>query len=313
MLYHVFFLEVAAVCPRTIVSEADEQIKDFQQRIASITADGEILKKQLGEKEAEIKNSVVTIEQLKQQIQKLTDEMKSSQNQLRVYEEKLKDKDSQIQKALDKLKIKEEEAQKAADKLKEEKELVLKKEELMRQKIEETEGQLNKTIEDFKKQKTAELSKPAQDNQWEQEAKKKISDYEVKLTEISKKNDELSRQLKIKEEEIRQEKERENSEFIRKNEELLNRIDELNKQIAESAEEGRNSEQAEGELNDRQKQLWEYLKENKKITRKEYIDKFNVSVPTAARDFKELQDRNIIKPHGPLGQGRYFVLTEDGE
>lgn len=322
MMYYVFFPDRVAVCPHPIVSEADEQIKDFQQRIVSITAEGETLKKQLGEKEAEVNNSAVTIEQLERQIQKLTDEMKSSQTQLRVYEEELKDKDSQIQKTSDKLKIKEEEVQKADDKLKEEKELILKKEELMLQKIEDRQRQLNTAMENIKnqelrikdyQQRISELSSLPQDTESTEELKKKISSIEAKLADTVRKNNEWERQSKVQAEEIRKENQEKVNELTRENEELSKRIEESNKQIAVLKEAEAKSKATNEELNVRQKELLEYLKENKKITRKEYIDKFNVSMPTAARDFKELQDKNIIKPYGPLGQGRYFVLTEDGE
>lgn len=63
------------------------------------------------------------------------------------------------------------------------------------------------------------------------------------------------------------------------------------------------------ELNPRQKELLEKLKTMKKITRKEYAQMFAISVPTAARDLKELTDRNLIRPQGPLGPGRWYELT----
>lgn len=63
------------------------------------------------------------------------------------------------------------------------------------------------------------------------------------------------------------------------------------------------------ELNPRQKELLEKLKEMKKITRKEYAQMFGVSVPTAARDLKELVDKNLVQPHGPLGPGRWYELV----
>jgi len=63
-------------------------------------------------------------------------------------------------------------------------------------------------------------------------------------------------------------------------------------------------------FNRRHEDLLEYLKEIKKITRKEYADKFNISVPTAARDLKELLDRGKIIAKGPLGPGRWYELKE---
>ncbi|MDD4980033.1 MAG: efflux RND transporter permease subunit [Candidatus Omnitrophica bacterium] len=62
------------------------------------------------------------------------------------------------------------------------------------------------------------------------------------------------------------------------------------------------------ELNVRQQELLIKLKEIKKITRKEYARMFKVSVPTAARDLKELADNGLIKARGPLGPGRWYEL-----
>ncbi|MFA4991183.1 MAG: efflux RND transporter permease subunit [Candidatus Omnitrophota bacterium] len=61
-------------------------------------------------------------------------------------------------------------------------------------------------------------------------------------------------------------------------------------------------------LNKRQGELMEYLKAEKRITRKDYARLFNVSVPTAARDLKELLDKGILKADGPLGPGRWYEL-----
>ncbi len=66
---------------------------------------------------------------------------------------------------------------------------------------------------------------------------------------------------------------------------------------------------AKAELNPRQKELLEKLKTLKKITRKDYAQMFGISVPTAARDLKELQDKGLIKAKGPLGPGRWYELT----
>ena len=62
------------------------------------------------------------------------------------------------------------------------------------------------------------------------------------------------------------------------------------------------------DFSERQKQLIEYLKQNNQITRKEYADKFNISVPTAARDLKQLLKAGIIVPRGPAATGRYYEL-----
>ena len=61
-------------------------------------------------------------------------------------------------------------------------------------------------------------------------------------------------------------------------------------------------------FNKRQRKLLEYLKKVKTITRKEYAAHFKVSVPTAARDLKELTDRGLIIGHGPFGPGRWYEL-----
>ncbi|NQV04844.1 MAG: efflux RND transporter permease subunit, partial [Candidatus Omnitrophica bacterium] len=62
------------------------------------------------------------------------------------------------------------------------------------------------------------------------------------------------------------------------------------------------------ELNSRQEQLLEHLKTAKKITRKEYAQFFKISVPTAARDLKQLLERGILIASGPLGPGRWYEL-----
>ena len=63
------------------------------------------------------------------------------------------------------------------------------------------------------------------------------------------------------------------------------------------------------ELNPRQKEILEKLKILKKIARKEYAQEFGISIPTAARDLKELTDKNLIKGQGPLGPGRWYELV----
>lgn len=63
-------------------------------------------------------------------------------------------------------------------------------------------------------------------------------------------------------------------------------------------------------LNPRQEKLLEYLKVHGRMTRKEYIAMVQISVPTAARDLKELTDRGLIRGVGPIARGRYYVLVE---
>jgi hypothetical protein len=64
-------------------------------------------------------------------------------------------------------------------------------------------------------------------------------------------------------------------------------------------------------FSERKKELIGYLKENKKITRKEYSDKFNISIPTAARDLKDLLRSGILVARGPAAVGRYYILSND--
>jgi predicted HTH transcriptional regulator len=62
------------------------------------------------------------------------------------------------------------------------------------------------------------------------------------------------------------------------------------------------------ELKARQKELLERLKTLKKISRKEYAKIFNISIPTAARDLKELVGKGLIEGKGPLGPGRWYEI-----
>lgn len=61
-------------------------------------------------------------------------------------------------------------------------------------------------------------------------------------------------------------------------------------------------------FNPRQKEILLKLKELKKVTRKEYAKIFNISIPTASRDLKELADKGLISGQGPLGPGRWYEL-----
>lgn len=62
-------------------------------------------------------------------------------------------------------------------------------------------------------------------------------------------------------------------------------------------------------LNPRQEKLIQHLKKRGRITRVEYVNLTGASVPTAARDLKELVDAGLIKGIGPLAKGRYYVLA----
>ncbi|MCM8793310.1 MAG: efflux RND transporter permease subunit, partial [Candidatus Omnitrophica bacterium] len=62
-------------------------------------------------------------------------------------------------------------------------------------------------------------------------------------------------------------------------------------------------------LNERQKKFLEELKANGRLTRKDYIKMFKVSMPTAARDIKVLLERGLIRAQGPAGPGRWYELV----
>jgi HAE1 family hydrophobic/amphiphilic exporter-1 len=62
------------------------------------------------------------------------------------------------------------------------------------------------------------------------------------------------------------------------------------------------------ELAKREKELILYLLENKRITRPEYMHRFNVSVATAARDLRGMLDKGVLKALGPKAIGRYYEL-----
>jgi len=62
------------------------------------------------------------------------------------------------------------------------------------------------------------------------------------------------------------------------------------------------------ELNNRQREALKYLRQRGRLTRQEYIQMFGISVATAARDLKNLQEREIITPEGPNGPGRWYRI-----
>lgn len=78
----------------------------------------------------------------------------------------------------------------------------------------------------------------------------------------------------------------------------------------ESTKTAQQEEEIEPTLSSRQRELLEYLKIHKKITRAQYAKIFNISIPTAARDLKELIEQGLVKAEGPLGPGRYYTLKE---
>lgn len=60
----------------------------------------------------------------------------------------------------------------------------------------------------------------------------------------------------------------------------------------------------------RQEEALAYIRQAGRLTRKEYAEHFQVSIPTAARDLKELVKKGYLKGMGPLGPGRWYELTE---
>jgi hypothetical protein len=66
-------------------------------------------------------------------------------------------------------------------------------------------------------------------------------------------------------------------------------------------------------LNPRQQQFLEDLKSTQRLTRLEYAERYHVSIPTAARDIKELLTRRLIIGHGPLARGRYYTRVKPNE
>lgn len=61
-------------------------------------------------------------------------------------------------------------------------------------------------------------------------------------------------------------------------------------------------------LNDRQVKAIDFLKNNEKITNREYQSNFNVSRNTASRDLTELVDKGIIKASDNKGAGSFYEL-----
>ena len=61
------------------------------------------------------------------------------------------------------------------------------------------------------------------------------------------------------------------------------------------------------DLNERQKQVIEYLKENDTISRLEYANMFNVSRNTALNDLNELIRKNVVNKTGKTNRSRYSL------
>jgi HAE1 family hydrophobic/amphiphilic exporter-1 len=116
----------------------------------------------------------------------------------------------------------------------------------------------------------------------------------------------------------RKEKRRKRKERIKKKEERRKEVIVIaplpeEKEVKEEEIEGTEAKIEEEELetlNERQRRLLEYLKQNKRITRKQYMEMFGVSTATAARDIRELQEMGLIIAKGPNGPGRWFELNK---
>ena len=63
-------------------------------------------------------------------------------------------------------------------------------------------------------------------------------------------------------------------------------------------------------LSERQQEMIRQLRDIKRMSRKEYAQRFNISIPTASRDLKLLCDKGLIIAKGPAAIGRYYVLKE---
>jgi len=63
-------------------------------------------------------------------------------------------------------------------------------------------------------------------------------------------------------------------------------------------------------LNDRQKEIINYLKEHKKMTSTEYAERFNITKRTALTDLKGLVKKGIATAKGKTKKKRHYVLTE---
>lgn len=62
-------------------------------------------------------------------------------------------------------------------------------------------------------------------------------------------------------------------------------------------------------LSKRQEEGLATIREKGRITRKEYAEHFQISIPTAARDLKELLQKGYLRGVGPLGPGRWYEPT----
>ena len=61
-------------------------------------------------------------------------------------------------------------------------------------------------------------------------------------------------------------------------------------------------------LNDRQIKAVIYVKENGKITNKEYQELNNIKKRQTGEDFAVLEDKGILEKIGTTGKGTYYIL-----
>ena len=62
-------------------------------------------------------------------------------------------------------------------------------------------------------------------------------------------------------------------------------------------------------MNERQRKVINYLKKNKRITTKEYMDLFSIEERTARRDLKLLVDEDILIQIGESKKSTYYEFT----
>ncbi len=63
-------------------------------------------------------------------------------------------------------------------------------------------------------------------------------------------------------------------------------------------------------LNDRQKQIIDYLKEHKKMTSAQYADLFGITRRTARNDLRALVNKGVLKRKGVSDKTTYYALEE---
>lgn len=257
-----------------------------------------------------------------QQIEGLQKELSSARAELAETKKKMavKDKEkeeikavadkTQVQKqaAQDRVKFLEQEALAAESSFKEEKDSFLKKEEVLRNRIQDNEAELKQVREKIQinQECVSELSKIKEDLKTKDG---QINDLQSQVNASCSKINSLEAELTVKIEEINSLKQQLEAKPVMSQQSPV--IQEIPlSQEASVVEEVVPSQPAEAPLNEREDQILQYLKEYVRITRQEYMEKFNVSRATSSRDLRQLEEKNLIQPYGPAGRGRYFVLKQ---